>query len=269
MTHLPVRPIKATDGWCEDPGDRRYNQPVRLAPDHPGDRLKRDDRLYDFIIEIDHNTRPRIAGRGSAVFVHVARPGFAPTAGCVALKTDALRRLIAASGRRLESSSAESPVLHDEWFVEPHRGRDLTETRWTLPIPATSDGPRFARPLPDGADMTTASASAVRNSARRTRNHRPRRRRQRRASHGRSRRRRAHRRHTRHGRKIPRHRQRRHRHRRHDHRDLRTARARPGPELPQHRADRHRRRDQGERLGQRRISSAASPNIRSSAIRRC
>jgi L,D-peptidoglycan transpeptidase YkuD (ErfK/YbiS/YcfS/YnhG family) len=98
MTYLPVRPIKPTDGWCEDPGDRRYNQPIRLAPDHPGDRLTREDRLYDFIIEIDHNTRPRIAGRGSAVFVHVARPGFAPTAGCVALKTDALRRLIGRVG---------------------------------------------------------------------------------------------------------------------------------------------------------------------------
>ena len=55
--------------------------------------------LYDLIIELDHNTRPRVAGRGSAVFVHVARPGFAPTAGCVALKTDALRRLIARVGR--------------------------------------------------------------------------------------------------------------------------------------------------------------------------
>ena len=98
MTHLPVRPITGADGWCEDPGDRRYNRPIRLAPGTPGDRLKRDDRLYDFIIEIDHNSRPRIAGRGSAVFVHVARPGFAPTAGCVALKPDALRRLIARVG---------------------------------------------------------------------------------------------------------------------------------------------------------------------------
>jgi len=100
MTHLPVRPITSADGWCEDPADRHYNQPIRLGKDQPGDRLRRDDRLYDFIIEIDHNTRPRIAGRGSAVFVHVARPGFAPTAGCVALKTDALRRLISRVGPR-------------------------------------------------------------------------------------------------------------------------------------------------------------------------
>jgi L,D-peptidoglycan transpeptidase YkuD (ErfK/YbiS/YcfS/YnhG family) len=98
MTHLPIRPITSADGWCEDPADRHYNQPIRLANGQPGDRLKRDDALYDFIIEIDHNTRPRIAGRGSAVFVHVARPGFAPTAGCVALKTDALRRLIGRVG---------------------------------------------------------------------------------------------------------------------------------------------------------------------------
>jgi L,D-peptidoglycan transpeptidase YkuD (ErfK/YbiS/YcfS/YnhG family) len=99
-TLLPVRRIRGDDGWCEDPRDRHYNQPVRLGPDHPGDRLKRADHLYDLIVELDHNTRPRIAGRGSAVFVHVARLGFAPTAGCVALTASALRRLVARTGPR-------------------------------------------------------------------------------------------------------------------------------------------------------------------------
>lgn len=99
QTALPLRPIQRDDGWCEDPRDRHYNQPIRLPPDHPGDRLWRQDRLYDLIVEIDHNTRPRIAGRGSAVFIHVARPGFAPTAGCVALDARALRHLIARIGR--------------------------------------------------------------------------------------------------------------------------------------------------------------------------
>ncbi|MEX1084169.1 MAG: L,D-transpeptidase family protein [Xanthobacteraceae bacterium] len=91
---LPARPIAPNDGWCENPADRRYNRPIVLPKGTPGDRLWRADRLYDFIVEIDHNTRPRVAGRGSAVFIHVARPGFKPTAGCVALEMGRLRRLL-------------------------------------------------------------------------------------------------------------------------------------------------------------------------------
>jgi L,D-peptidoglycan transpeptidase YkuD (ErfK/YbiS/YcfS/YnhG family) len=97
-TPLPRRRIRPTDGWCEDPADRRYNRPVRLPAGHRGDRLWRTDALYDLIVELDHNSRPRIAGRGSAVFVHVARPGFAPTAGCIALAAPVLRRLLARIG---------------------------------------------------------------------------------------------------------------------------------------------------------------------------
>jgi L,D-peptidoglycan transpeptidase YkuD (ErfK/YbiS/YcfS/YnhG family) len=97
-TFLPARPITAADGWCEDPSDRHYNRPIKVPPQSKADRLTRKDPLYDFIIEIDHNTRPRLPGRGSAVFIHVARPGFTPTAGCVALDLKALRRLLARLG---------------------------------------------------------------------------------------------------------------------------------------------------------------------------
>jgi L,D-peptidoglycan transpeptidase YkuD (ErfK/YbiS/YcfS/YnhG family) len=93
-TLLPIRRIGPHDAWCEDPHDRRYNQAFRRSANEPGDRLRRDDRLYDMIIEIDHNTRPRVAGRGSAVFIHVARPHFAPTAGCVALRPQDLKTLL-------------------------------------------------------------------------------------------------------------------------------------------------------------------------------
>ena len=99
-TRLPVQRIRPDDAWCEDPADRRYNRPFRLMPGQAGDRLRRADHLYDLIIEIDHNTRPRVAGRGSAVFIHVARPGFAPTVGCVALKADTLWRLLGRVGKR-------------------------------------------------------------------------------------------------------------------------------------------------------------------------
>lgn len=99
-TLLPVTRIKPDDGWCEDPGDRHYNQRITVPPDSKADRLTRLDNLYDFIIELDHNTRPRIAGRGSAVFIHIARQKFAPTAGCVALQINSLRRLLAKLGPR-------------------------------------------------------------------------------------------------------------------------------------------------------------------------
>ncbi len=97
-TRLPVRRITPNDAWSEDPADRHYNQPIRTANGAPGDRLMREDHLYDFIIEIDHNTRPRIAGRGSAVFLHLARENFSPTAGCVGMTKADMLRLLARVG---------------------------------------------------------------------------------------------------------------------------------------------------------------------------
>jgi L,D-peptidoglycan transpeptidase YkuD (ErfK/YbiS/YcfS/YnhG family) len=99
-TALPIRRIDRALAWCEDAADRRYNHAFRRSANEPGDRLWRDDRLYDLIIEIDHNTCPRVAGRGSAVFVHIARPDRSPTAGCVALAAADLRRLLGRLGPR-------------------------------------------------------------------------------------------------------------------------------------------------------------------------
>jgi L,D-peptidoglycan transpeptidase YkuD (ErfK/YbiS/YcfS/YnhG family) len=93
-TLLPLRAIRPDDAWCEDPASRHYNQPMRLDPGEGGDRLRRDDHLYDFIVEIDHNTSPRIAGRGSAVFLHLARANFSPTAGCVSMTEATMLRLL-------------------------------------------------------------------------------------------------------------------------------------------------------------------------------
>jgi L,D-peptidoglycan transpeptidase YkuD (ErfK/YbiS/YcfS/YnhG family) len=97
-TFLPSRAIRPEDAWCEDPHSRHYNQPLRLDLDRTGDRLTRDDHLYDFIVEIDHNTSPRIAGLGSAVFLHLARENFGPTAGCVSMTKSAMLRLLSRLG---------------------------------------------------------------------------------------------------------------------------------------------------------------------------
>ncbi len=98
QTFLPARPIRPEDAWCEDPADRRYNQPIRLAEGQAGDRLTREDHLYDFIVEIDHNSAPRVAGRGSAVFLHLARANFSASAGCVTMTKSAMLRLVRRMG---------------------------------------------------------------------------------------------------------------------------------------------------------------------------
>jgi L,D-peptidoglycan transpeptidase YkuD (ErfK/YbiS/YcfS/YnhG family) len=103
-THLPARPIRPDDAWCEDPADRHYNRAVKVPAGEPGDRLRRDDHLYDLIIEIDHNARPRVTQRGSAVFLHLNRPGLAPTAGCVAMPAGRLKKLLEQIGPRTRIS---------------------------------------------------------------------------------------------------------------------------------------------------------------------
>ncbi len=49
------------------------------------ERLHREDNIYDVIGVLGWNMDPVVPGRGSAIFVHVARADFAPTDGCVAL----------------------------------------------------------------------------------------------------------------------------------------------------------------------------------------
>ncbi len=100
-TLLPLRPTRPQDGWCDEPGDRRYNRPIRLpAPGISAERMWREDGLYDVVIDLDHNRGPIRPGRGSAIFLHVARPGFLPTEGCVALRLPDLLRLLRRLGPR-------------------------------------------------------------------------------------------------------------------------------------------------------------------------
>jgi len=93
-TRLPVRAIRDHDGWCDDPADRNYNRLIRL-PSRSAEGLKRADPLYDLVLVLGYNDRPRVRGRGSAIFVHLARPGFTPTEGCIALSRRDLITLLA------------------------------------------------------------------------------------------------------------------------------------------------------------------------------
>ncbi len=96
-TALPVLPVSPDDGWCDAPGDPAYNRPVRLPYRASAERLWRDDDLYDRIVVLGHNDDPPVAGLGSCIFLHIARPGYAPTEGCVALARADIETLLAAA----------------------------------------------------------------------------------------------------------------------------------------------------------------------------
>ena len=82
---VPREPIGDRDGWCDDPADPAYNQPVRLPHGARAERLHRDDGLYDVVAILGWNDAPVVRGRGSAIFLHVATADLAPTEGCIAL----------------------------------------------------------------------------------------------------------------------------------------------------------------------------------------
>lgn len=94
-TQLPVFALRPMDGWCDAADDRNYNRQVRLPYPASHERLWRSDSLYDIIVVIDYNITKRRRMRGSAIFMHLARPGYKPTQGCVALAKPDLLKLLA------------------------------------------------------------------------------------------------------------------------------------------------------------------------------
>jgi L,D-peptidoglycan transpeptidase YkuD (ErfK/YbiS/YcfS/YnhG family) len=94
-TTSPVAPLAPDLGWCDEAGDANYNRLVRLPYPASHERLWRQDHLYDLIVVLGYNDIPRSQGRGSAIFMHLARPGYRPTAGCVALALAHLQQVVA------------------------------------------------------------------------------------------------------------------------------------------------------------------------------
>ena len=92
---VPVAPIAPDDGWCDDPAHADYNTQIRLPHTARHEELWRADPIYDVIGVLGWNDSPVMRGRGSAIFLHLARPGFSPTEGCLALEQRDLLRVLA------------------------------------------------------------------------------------------------------------------------------------------------------------------------------
>ena len=84
-TKLAKSLILPEDGWCDEPSDANYNKLVRIPYEASCEKLWREDGLYDIVVVLGHNDRPVIPNRGSAIFLHCAKPDYSATAGCIAL----------------------------------------------------------------------------------------------------------------------------------------------------------------------------------------
>ncbi|WP_099866997.1 L,D-transpeptidase family protein [Pararhizobium haloflavum] len=94
LTALPMRPIRDDMGWCDAPYHGAYNRLVRLPFAASHETMRREDHLYDIVLVMDWNITQRRGAGGSAIFMHLARPGYAPTEGCVALRYRDLVRIL-------------------------------------------------------------------------------------------------------------------------------------------------------------------------------
>jgi L,D-peptidoglycan transpeptidase YkuD (ErfK/YbiS/YcfS/YnhG family) len=91
---LRMVPIHPSMLWCDAPDDANYNRPVRAPFARSHEAMKRKDHLYDICLVMDWNIACRRRGCGSAIFFHLAKPGYQPTEGCVAISRRDMLRLL-------------------------------------------------------------------------------------------------------------------------------------------------------------------------------
>jgi L,D-peptidoglycan transpeptidase YkuD (ErfK/YbiS/YcfS/YnhG family) len=95
---LAMTVLQPNHGWVDEPADPNYNRLVTLPYAASHEEMWLADGLYDLVVVIGYNTDPVVPGRGSAIFLHVARPDFSPTAGCIAIARDVLAALLGLLG---------------------------------------------------------------------------------------------------------------------------------------------------------------------------
>lgn len=94
QTRLPTKALERDDGWCDAPSDPAYNRAVKLPHPASAEQMWREDDVYDLVCILAHNDDPPVPGLGSAIFLHLARPDWTPTEGCVALRREDMLELL-------------------------------------------------------------------------------------------------------------------------------------------------------------------------------
>jgi len=86
--------IRSNMGWCDDPKSKKYNKLIKIPFKGSAEKLYRKDNTYDIILVLNYNINPIRKGKGSAIFIHVARKGYKSTLGCIAVSKRSLMKII-------------------------------------------------------------------------------------------------------------------------------------------------------------------------------
>ena len=94
-TRMPYRQATDDDFWVDDVNSEEYNKWVKGEPDAASwEKMKREDDQYKYGVVIEYNTQPIVKGNGSAIFLHVWRPGES-TAGCLSMSEEMILKILA------------------------------------------------------------------------------------------------------------------------------------------------------------------------------
>ena len=92
--------IKKNMGWCDDIRSTKYNKLIKYPFKYSSEKLYRKDNTYDIILVLSFNTHPIRKGRGSAIFIHIAKKNYKKTSGCIAVKKNDLKKIIKTVSRK-------------------------------------------------------------------------------------------------------------------------------------------------------------------------
>ena len=92
--------IKKNMGWCDDPNSKKYNKLVKLPCNYKAEKLYKKNNTYDILLVLNYNMSPIKKNKGSAIFIHIAKRNYAPTAGCVAINKNDMKKIIKKISKR-------------------------------------------------------------------------------------------------------------------------------------------------------------------------
>ncbi|MDC1039162.1 L,D-transpeptidase family protein [Candidatus Pelagibacter sp.] len=84
-TKLKKIKIMKNFGWCDDVKSKFYNKPIKTNINVRHEKLYRNDKKYDLLIQIEYNSKKPKKNKGSAIFLHLTN-NYKKTQGCVAIK---------------------------------------------------------------------------------------------------------------------------------------------------------------------------------------